>query len=941
MDTRVTAADGTYNFSPLVTGNYIVVLTPPAGSEGATTLEREVAVPSGQTVVTTDFALPPEDGKTRALVFLDQDFDGEPGVNERLSDVTVVRRFSACGSLTNATTDEAQTNSDGLAVFDATIHRSTCLYPDPDTLPAGVDLASPLGTSISRSGFAFIRLLPAGVLTVQPFWDMNGDLNWGANEPLVGGADVSIPGEGTVRSNATTGANFNLSAGSYAVTVTPSNNMGVPIIQPQIATVNNGSASSLAIPMHYLGQIDGTLQANGGTPPWANVTIVLENLDSGAVQTASVATSSGYFTFSNATPGTYRLRLQSNPPGWALASQPVFYYAAGNTVSQALSLVRLGSLTGLVYTDANGNGVKNGNESVNGNYDVTLVNNAGLSEQIVNVAADGTFAINNLLPGVQYAVTLDLGGGQFGAPGVAITENPGWFTVGSAGLNVRIGLFPYPWSNDNGGDYNTVYGRIYEQVGTVKNPHAGAVIGYRRWNDNGGCQNNNPILGTTTSDVDGYYRLLTDFIPSTWEFFCIELLELPGMAQSVTDIVTSSAFYYQSTNGMVYYPGVDQRDVVVSSVGTFIQSATAVNEIHWLAFRDDNGNGVRDGLEPALPGATLQTGTSQAISGLDGSGTLTDLPAGQQILTITPPTGYAAIGPTTQVVWLNDAPLSLGQIGFRPTGWLVGSLFVDDDGDGWRAPDESGLGGVTLTLAGPVVTSTATTPDGSFAVQGLSDGIYAVTVDAPDGFVALPGMSVGLVNGGTLSLGLQPSGHISGAVYEDWDGDGQRLPDEPLLAFPVTMTLGTEISSLQAGKFLFWNVASGNYPLAPQYAAAEAAMVSPQNGGGVALASVPAGIVRGTLWMDENSDGLRQSWEVPLSGVVITLDNSVATTTDERGCFRFLGVTDSSHNLDVTLPERLQVNIPSFTTGEGRGTAIGIAVSTQTENIIYLPLVKR
>ncbi|MCB0029077.1 MAG: hypothetical protein KDE28_14280, partial [Anaerolineales bacterium] len=95
-----------------------------------------------------------------------------------------------------------------------------------------------------------------------------------------------------------------------------------------------------------------------------------------------------------------------------------------------------------------------------GNYDVTLVNSAGLPEQTVDVAADGTFSFDGLVPGVQYAVTIDLGNQTTTAPGIAITENPGWFVAGSSGANLAIGIYPYPWVGGEG-QFNTVFGRVF------------------------------------------------------------------------------------------------------------------------------------------------------------------------------------------------------------------------------------------------------------------------------------------------------------------------------------------------------------------------------------------------------------------------------------------------------------------------------------------------
>ncbi|MCB0013955.1 MAG: carboxypeptidase regulatory-like domain-containing protein, partial [Anaerolineales bacterium] len=352
INTTASAADGSYSFGGLVTGVYEVTLLPP-GDAGQ--LTRSVAVPAGNSAVTLNYALAPADGRTRALVYLDGNFNGLPDDGEAMAGATVLRRHAACQSLGNAQVDSAVSDASGLALFNLIATGPFCLAADPDGLPPGAVPAQHNGVALARGqGLVWIRLVPAGTLNVLPFWDMDGDFVQDSFEPIVGGADVTIPGEGTIRSSATTGATFSLSTGSYAVTVAPPANMSVTIIQPQTASLSNGSATSLAIPLRYLGQIQGTVNANGGTPPWSNVTVVLDNLSGGGSATRSVPIASGYFSFQNLPTGSYRLRLQNNPPGWILAHEPVFFYTAGASVAQSLTLIQLESISGLVYTDANG-----------------------------------------------------------------------------------------------------------------------------------------------------------------------------------------------------------------------------------------------------------------------------------------------------------------------------------------------------------------------------------------------------------------------------------------------------------------------------------------------------------------------------------------------------------------------------------------------------------
>ena len=81
---------------------------------------------------------------------------------------------------------------------------------------------------------------------------------------------------------------------------------------------------------------------------------------------------------------------------------------------------------------------------------------------------------------------------------------------------------------------------------------------------------------------------------------------------------------------------------------------------------------------------------------------------GEVLVTVSPPGGYTPTGVASRTLWISGTDVALGGIGFRPTGWLVGSVFADNDGDSQRAPDESGIGNVTVTISGPAVTTTVT-----------------------------------------------------------------------------------------------------------------------------------------------------------------------------------------------------------------------------------------
>jgi hypothetical protein len=158
---------------------------------------------------------------------------------------------------------------------------------------------------------------------------------------------------------------------------------------------------------------------------------------------------------------------------------------------------------------------------------------------------------------------------------------------------------------------------------------------------------------------------------------------------------------------------------------------------------------------------------------------------------------------------------------------------------------------------------------------------------------------------------------------------------------PITVTVaGVGSQRTALGAFRFWKVATGHYTITPWWLAVNPAAANPTTNSAVRFPAVPAGTVRGTAWLDENGDGVRQPWESPLAGSQIRLAGRTAVT-DKAGRYAFYGVATGSYVLSATLPAGLSAEIANVVVSAGRGAAAGIAVVQQQTFRVYLPLAPR
>lgn len=289
----------------------------------------------------------------------------------------------------------------------------------------------------------------------------------------------------------------------------------------------------------------------------------------------------------------------------------------------------------------------------------------------------------------------------------------------------------------------------------------------------------------------------------------------------------------------------------------------------------------------------------------------------------------------------------------RALGEISGGVY-DDDG----AP----LGGVTVTLTGtdifgqPVSIVATTLADGSYEFPDLLAGSYIVTETQPAGYgdgVEEPGTNGAAsttndvitvtLDWGDASIDndfIETLGSIAGTVFHDLDGDGiQDAGETGIPGVTVTLTgtdsqggtVSTVVTTDTDGNYIFPDLLSSD---ATGYAVTETqpsvyddgidtvgsaggnAATNDEVTGIVLATGVDATdydfaevgtVVSGTVWLDENRDGVIDAAETTrLAGVTITLTdgagNVIATTTTDANGFYSFNVSAGDYTITESQP---------------------------------------
>lgn len=627
-------------------------------------------------------------------------------------------------------------------------------------------------------------------------------------------------------------------------------------------------------------------------------------------------------------PLVFRVTITANPPN-PIVNQAFFADGnvyVGGTPSNEVYTRTGGSIGDYVWYDENHDGIQDPAESGLAGVTVELRDNAGTLITTTVTDADGFYTFDNLAAAT-YKVNIVVPAGLQLTTPPTVTHT---LLQGEDYVDADFGL------DDAGKIIGTVWHDL-DGDGTMDPGEAGipgaTVILY---------DSDGNVVATTTSGPNGEYQFLG--LP-------------PGDYSVYVDPLTVPEAYRENTTP-------DPLPVTLPPGGTGVANFGFVGRgsIGDLVWKDTNGDGIyqplgADGIlgtgddEPGLGNVqvvlTTPSGTLYATTAEDGSYLFAGLPPGSYTVNINPATVPSGYGLTTGNLPL-IVNLAEGQdyldadFGYRGTGSIGDTVWADMNASGTQDSGEAGIPGVDVWLfrdtnangqvdaSDVLLQTTSTDPNGIYRFDNLPPGDYVVFVNTSDPDMppaysnTTPNpLGVSLGAGETYNdadFGFGPYAAISGTVFRDRECDGlPQDPGDPGLG-GVTIELRDSGGQVVAttvtdsnGDYLFLGVVPGNYvihlvpetlPAGMVLSTANDLPVGATAGGYYPnndFAVCGTGTIGDLVWEDLNGDGVWQTHEPGLPGVVVYLYEDVnhngrnddgeplvgTATTDAAGIYHF------------------------------------------------------
>ncbi|MBM0106000.1 carboxypeptidase regulatory-like domain-containing protein [Steroidobacter sp. S1-65] len=682
------------------------------------------------------------------------------------------------------------------------------------------------------------------------------------------------------------------------------------------------------------------------------ITLTGTDVRGGAVNLVTNTDSTGNYTFSNVLPGSYRI-IETQPVRYLDGVHTAGTPAGDISVNDEVALdvtdqdgtgynfgEQGGTISGRVWRDANRDGVLDAGEVGINNVTVTLTQtdplgsftlvtttNATGNYSFYTVPA-GTFTITESQPaGFGSTTPNSIAGITIAAGGSSTDHN---FGDSTSALQGTV-FFDRDGNGANGGSDTGIAGVTLALTGTNA---AGAAVNL-----------------STTTGADGTFSF-DDLLAPNGAGYTLTQTQPVEFANGQITAGSAAGTVNQGANR------VSAIALTSGTIGSGYLFAELGTPISGVVYRDANRNGVKEASEPGIANVTIRlrdagdTVIATTTTAANGTYSFAPQPGGSYTVEQDQPAGFSS-GPENVS---NSVALALvagtpGVVDFgESTGSLSGVVFIDVDEDGVQDAEDVGVPGVTLTLTGTDALGSAvnrnvvTNASGLYVFNDLLSGTYTITETQPaslgDGLEVLGAGNVGGTVGNdvysaiSLPVGEQATGYnfgesgsaVTGVVFRDFNRDGVQQAGDTAIE-NVTITLRDASNNVVAttttaadGSYMIAGIPAGNYTVVETQPAGygsaatspdTVAVVVPTNGVVTASFADTLSTLAGAVYIDLNSNGVRDAGEAGIASITVTLTGTDASGasvsrsvgTDSTGAFMFIDLlTPTAAGYTLTQP---------------------------------------
>ena len=594
--------------------------------------------------------------------------------------------------------------------------------------------------------------------------------------------------------------------------------------------------------------------------------------EDGSVVDSTRTDAKGTYTFDKVFPGTYSIFMKA-VDGYAFtrlgenniivskgngegASDPVVVVMGETYSGMDAGLVAPGYVSGVLFGDANDNGIQDAGEKGLKNTKVRLINEETSEVYSLVISDAAEYRFDAVLPG-KYHAEIDIPENA-----VYIDHTNGWTVEGLTAKSAGFSM--------NSGDRKElpVLGAL--TLGSITGTAFDNPLADGNWtNDSQGMQGVTVSLMTVKGEVfahvetgaDGYFEI-RNIRPATY------LLSVTIPDGKVVSRKANITLPIESCKQVQTVPlDFKMGDIYLGQMIGCVLPGTLSGDA-WL---DENSNGRWDDGERPAVGETIyvydiETGTNLSTLTTDENGVFTNagmIPGQYRLvyipdsLTIAAPEGESSFSAFSGQLMTQPIALSAGSeivdlhLGLMRYTDIRGKVWFDENGS------IEGLSNAQLTLLdkdGNVLQRTTSADDGAYAFTRLLPASYEINVTLPEGHVVVEADDSRLQDGSLRSCMLY--------VNRRNGSTGQ-----------FELKMGDTLANMDVG-------------------------------------SVTPGTLGDFLWLDINGNGLQDSGELGIPNVTVRLlrnEKEIArTVTDQYGFYLFNDLYPSYYILQPELPSEVK-----------------------------------